>query len=94
MPRLPFAQQNGAKLQNSAIVSPRWGTLLRYFESFGRRVLAPLSPGFSACSEINHVAGDSLGGFLDGLRQAGVGVDVAAYLIGGEIPQLGQGEFR
>jgi hypothetical protein len=44
-------------------------------------------------SEVDHVASETVDGFLDRFAQRGVGVDVAGHLSRGEVPLLGKGEF-
>ncbi len=44
-------------------------------------------------SEVDHVASETVDGFLDGFTQGGVRVDVAGHLSRGELPLLGKGKF-
>ena len=46
--------------------------------------------GKQPCLEVNHVAADALGGFLHGLREGRVGVNVAADFLSGEVEALRQ----
>lgn len=44
--------------------------------------------GKQPCLEVNHVAANTLGSFLHGLREGRVGVDVAADFLSGEVEAL------
>src|SRR5689334_16121902 len=61
-------------------------------------LLCPRSGGSGAGvgvwgSEVDHVAGQAVDGFLDRFAEGGVGMDVAGDLVDGEVPLLGEGEL-
>ena len=49
--------------------------------------------GKQPCLEVNHVAANTLGSFLHGLREGRVGVNVAADFLSGEVEALRQGQL-